>query len=258
MLPITKLWSRPTSSISLLLLSHNKISSAILEPAGNQSTRLLRFVPFRPHTCSDANHRGWSSGCTHTHTHTEKEMVSHLAQGKHWILLFLHKPSEFVLSLTSPSTEKHNYKCWEILKSHPRFRGMFSVSFDRDKTGTLLRQSALGGVHGVVSASISLRWSIYDQVGSQSTFQSLPPRSPAGYGAKHSSIQHRHNAQTCCTTAIKVVGCFLPPQLQQEGLASNLPGGKSEPLCPSPPQHTTHTKHVVHTQHTQHSALYTL
>lgn len=214
MLPIIKLWGRPTSSISLLLLSHNKISSAVLEPVGNQSTRLLRFVPFRPHTCSDANHRGWSSGRTHTHsqTHTEKETVSHSAQGKHWILVFLHKPSKFVLSLTNPSTDKHIYKCWEIL-NHSWCRGMFSVSFggDRDKTGTLLRQSALGGVGGVVSASISLWWSIYDQVGSQSTFQSPPPRSPAGYGAKHSSIQHRHNAQTCCTTAIKVGGCFLPP-----------------------------------------------
>lgn len=44
------------------------------------------------------------------------------------------------------------------------------------------------------------------------------------------------------------VAASCTPQLQ-ERLASNLPGGKSKPLCPSPPQHTTHTKHVVHTQH---------
>lgn len=43
-LPIVKLWNMHTSSISLPLLSNNEISSAILEPAGNQSIKLLRFI----------------------------------------------------------------------------------------------------------------------------------------------------------------------------------------------------------------------
>lgn len=68
-----------------------------------------------------------------------------------------------------------------------------------------------------------------------------------GIGAKRSSIQ-----QTQCTDLLHCCyqgGWRLPaPQLQQEGLATNIPGGKSEPLFP-PPQHTTHTKHAVHTQH---------
>lgn len=67
MLPLIKLWRRHTSSVSPPPLSHNKISSAAL-PAVNQSTRLLRFMPFRPHTCSDANHRGRSSGRTRAHS----------------------------------------------------------------------------------------------------------------------------------------------------------------------------------------------
>lgn len=71
-------------------------------------------------------------------------------------------------------------------------------------------------------------------------------QSHTGDGESHSSTQHRHSARCTvhgarCTDwstaarAIKVGGCFLHPRKDYS------PGGKTEPLCPSPPQDYAHT-----------------
>lgn len=66
-LPIVKLRSMHTSSVSLPRLSNNEISSAILEPAGNQSRELLRFIFPASHLlwCKSPGLLLWAHVCTH-------------------------------------------------------------------------------------------------------------------------------------------------------------------------------------------------